>query len=125
MAVRYGVDIHSIIVDPGVDFAKTPTQTIELLQGLDSIVKLGHPILLALSRKDFIGALTRTPPKERLAGTLGAIAALRQLPSQILRVHDVRATLDMITVLDTLAGTVQPPPDLKLEEEIRHQRREI
>lgn len=125
MAVQLGVDINSIIVDPGVDFAKTPAQSIELLRGLEKISKLGHPLLLALSRKDFVGALIRKPPRERLAGTLGAIAALRHLPSQILRVHDARETIDMITVLDTLTGAIQPPSDLKLDEEMRHQRSDV
>ncbi|HTJ74402.1 MAG TPA: dihydropteroate synthase [Acidimicrobiales bacterium] len=122
-AVDAGVGIDSIVVDPGVDFAKTPGQSVALLRGLDAVVALGRPVLLALSRKDFVGALTRRPPADRGAGTLGAVAAVRHVPQQILRVHDVAATLDMLTVLDAVAGPDAPPADLVLPEELRHQSR--
>jgi len=122
-AVDAGVGIDSIVVDPGVDFAKTPGQSVALLRGLDAVVALGRPVLLALSRKDFVGALTRRPPADRGAGTLGAVAAVRYVPQQILRVHDVAATLDMLTVLDAVAGPDAPPADLVLPEELRHQSR--
>jgi dihydropteroate synthase len=120
-AVAAGVDPGSIVVDPGVDFTKTPAQTVELLRHLDPVIDLGRPVLLALSRKDFVGALTRRPPAERDAGTLGAVAALRHVPDQILRVHDVAATVDMLHVLDVLTGEEPAPADLTLPEELRHQ----
>lgn len=122
-ALDAGVAPESIVVDPGVDFAKTPAQSIELLRRLDPVVALGYPVLLALSRKDFVGALTRRPPVERDAGTLGAVAAVRHVPDQILRVHDVAATLDLLVVLDTVTGDDPVPADLALPEELRHQRR--
>ena len=121
-AVEAGVDPRSVVVDPGVDFAKTPAQSLELLRDLGPVVDLGHPVLLALSRKDFVGALTRRPPQGRDAGTLGAVAAVRHVPDQILRVHDVAGTVDMLTVLDAVAGPDPPPADLVLPEELRHQR---
>lgn len=121
-AIDAGVDRESIVMDPGVDFAKTPAQTVALLRHLGPVVDLGRPILLALSRKDFIGALTARPPAARDAGTLGAIAALRHLPDQILRVHDVAATVDMLLVYDALTGTEPVPDDLALSEDLRHQR---
>jgi dihydropteroate synthase len=121
-ALAAGVGPDSIAVDPGVDFTKTPGQTVELLRDLGPVVDLGRPVLLALSRKDFIGALTARPPAGRDAGTLGAIAALRHVPDQILRVHDVAATVDMLTVLDTISGSEPVPADLLLREELRHQR---
>jgi dihydropteroate synthase len=95
---------------------------VELLRRLDPVVALGHPVLLALSRKDFVGALTGRPPAGRGAGTLGAIAALRRVPGQILRVHDVAATGDMLAVLDALTGDEPVAPDLVLAEDLRHQR---
>ena len=122
VAVEAGVPPASIVVDPGVDFAKTPAQSVDLLRHLDPVVALGHPVLLALSRKDFVGALTRRPPAGRDAGSLGAVAALRQVPGQILRVHDVGATRDMLTVLDALTGDDAVPPDLVLAEDLRHER---
>ena len=121
-AVEAGVLPESIVVDPGVDFTKTPAQSVELLRNLQPVVDLGRPVLLALSRKDFVGALTRRPPAERDAGTLGAIAAMRHVPDQILRVHDVAATVDLLRVLDVLAGDEPAPADLVLPEELRHQR---
>ena len=121
-ALEAGVDPAAVVVDPGVDFAKTPLQSVQLLRDLGPVVDLGHPVLLALSRKDFVGALTRRPPRERDPGTLGAVAALRPVPDQILRVHDVAATVDMLAVLDAIAGPDPPPADLVLPEELRHQR---
>ena len=122
VALEAGVGPESIVVDPGVDFAKTPAQTVELLRDLGPVVDLGRPVLLALSRKDFVGALTGRPPAERDPGTLGAVAALRDIPSHILRVHDVAATVDMLRVLDAIAGPDPPPAELVLDEELRHQR---
>jgi dihydropteroate synthase len=121
LAVGLGVAQKSIIVDPGPDFTKTPAQTIALLRNIDRVVALGYPTLLALSRKDFVGALTNRPPAERDAGTLGALAAMRQVPNAILRVHDVAAANDMLTVLDALTGTTKIPATLQLPEQLRHQ----
>ncbi len=121
-ALEAGIDREAIVVDPGVDFTKTPAQTLELLRDLGPVVALGRPVLLALSRKDFVGALTRRPPSARSAGTLGAIAALRHVPDQILRVHDVAATVDLLRVLDAVAGDEPVPVDLALSEDLRHER---
>jgi len=122
-ATAAGVDPTSIVVDPGVDFAKTPAQSLRLLRGIDPIVALGFPVLLALSRKDFVGALTGRAPAGRDAGTLGAIAALRHVPGQIVRAHEVAATVDMLTVLDAVAGREEVPDDLVLDDALRHQGR--
>ena len=122
MAVAQGVPRDAIVVDPGIDFTKTPAQTVALLRDIGRIVALGHPVLLALSRKDFVGALTGRPPSQRGPGTLGAIAALRRIPQQILRVHDVAATRDFLLVLDTVDGLVEPDADLTLPDHLRHER---
>jgi len=121
-AVAEGVAPEAVVVDPGVDFTKTPAQSVALLRGIDHVAALGYPVLLALSRKDFVGALTRQPPAQRGAGTLGAVAAVRAVPGQILRVHDVAATRDLLTVLDAVAGEMDVDPDLALPEHLRHQR---
>ena len=121
-AVEAGVPVESIVVDPGVDFTKTPAQSVELLRNIGAVVDLGRPVLLALSRKDFIGALTRRPPAERDAGTLGAVAAMSHVPDQILRIHDVAATFDLLGVLYVLAGDDPVPADLVLPEALRHER---
>jgi len=121
-AVEAGVAPEAIVVDPGVDFAKTPAQTVELMRDLGPVLALERPVLLALSRKDFIGALTGRPPARRDPGTLGAVAALRAVPGQILRMHDVAGAADMLRVLDVLAGADPGPADLAPAEAPRHQR---
>jgi dihydropteroate synthase len=121
-AVAAGVGRSSIVVDPGVDFTKTPAQSVALLRGLGPVVALGHPVLLALSRKDFVGALTGRAPSERGAGTLGAVAALRHVPNLILRVHDVAATADVLAVFDAVSGLSEVDAGLALAEHLRHER---
>ena len=102
---RSGVSREQVILDPGPDFAKTPAQTVAALRGLPSLVELGRPILLALSRKDVIGAITGQPPRGRAAGTLAAIGFCVGLaPNSLLRVHDVEATRDYLAVLAALEG---------------------
>ena len=118
-AVTAGVDERSILIDPGPDFTKTPAQTIEALRHLAALNPTGLPALLALSRKDFIGALTGTRPKERLAGTLAAVAAVGSGTGVILRVHDVRQVRDFLTVLDALQGDEPIDPDLALTDDLR------
>jgi len=118
-AVAAGVDERSILVDPGPDFTKTPAQTVEVLRHLATLNPTGLPALLALSRKDFIGALTGTRPKERLAGTLAAVAAVGSGSGVILRVHDVGEVRRFLTVLDVLASTEPIDPELRLADELR------
>jgi dihydropteroate synthase len=78
---------------------------VEVLQHLDEVAAFGRPLLLALSRKDFVGVITGRPPRERLAGTLAALAfACARVPSSILRVHDVSAAREFFAVLDVLDG---------------------
>jgi dihydropteroate synthase len=122
VALRVGVAREQLIVDPGPDFAKTPSQTIELLADLSRLHSLECPLLMAISRKDFIGALTGRPPRERLAGTLAALAHGVEGGAHIFRVHDVAAASDFLTVRAALAGELVPSRDLALAEELRHDR---
>ncbi len=117
--VAAGVPEEATILDPGPDFAKTPAQTIEVLRGLDAVGALGRPLLLALSRKDFIGAVTGRPPRERLAGTLAAVGHVLGRPGLILRVHDVDAVVDYIAVADVLASRADLRADARLAEHLR------
>jgi dihydropteroate synthase len=117
-----GVATEQLIVDPGPDFAKTPAQTIALLENVERLHELGRPLLIAISRKDFIGALTGRAPRERLAGTLAALARGVDAGAHIFRVHDVAAASDFLTVRAALAGETTPGRDLALAEELRHDR---
>jgi dihydropteroate synthase len=122
VAIARGVEPERIVVDPGPDFAKTPAQTVEVLRGLDRLAELGRPILLAVSRKDFVGALTGRPPREREAGTLAAVGAGVDAGAAIVRVHDVAATVDFLKVRAALAGERPVDPDLRLSDALRTQR---
>jgi dihydropteroate synthase len=121
-ALALGVNPDQLILDPGPDFAKTPAQTIELLAGVGRLRELGRPLLMAVSRKDFIGALTGRPPRERLPGTLAALAHGVDAGARIFRVHDVAAAADFLKVRAALAGELVPRRDLALAEEHRYER---
>jgi dihydropteroate synthase len=120
-AAERGLAEDHIVVDPGPDFAKTPAETVEVLRGLGKLRELGRPILLAVSRKDFIGAITGRPPRERLAGTLAAVGEGAAQGATILRVHDVAETRDFLSVRDALRGVVKVSEDLRLDESLRRE----
>jgi dihydropteroate synthase len=122
IARERGVDEERIVVDPGPDFAKTPAETVAVLRELGRLGQLGRPVLLAVSRKDFIGALTGRAPREREAGTLAAIGAGVDAGAAIVRVHDVAATVDYLTVRAALAGEQPVDPALRLPDALRRQR---
>jgi dihydropteroate synthase len=109
-AMARGVAEEQIVLDPGPDFAKTPAQTVAVLRRLDAVLALGRPVLLAVSRKDFVGALTGRAPRERGAGTLAALAHGADLGAHILRVHDVEAAADFLAVRAALRGERELDP---------------
>jgi dihydropteroate synthase len=119
LARSRGVGEDQIVVDPGPDFAKTPSETIEVIRSLDALHELGRPILLAASRKDFIGAITGRPPSDRLGGTLAAIGAGADAGVAIVRVHDVKETVDFLRVRAALKGEEELPGDLHLPAKLR------
>lgn len=121
LAVARGVRREQLIVDPGPDFAKTPAQTIELLANTERLHELGRPLLMAISRKDFIGALTGRPPRERLAGTLAALEHGVAAGAHIFRLHDVGAAREYLTVRRALQGDEAVDPGIALREELRHE----
>jgi dihydropteroate synthase len=121
VARERGVGEEQIVVDPGPDFAKTPAETVAVLRCLGELRELGRPVLLAASRKDFVGALCERPPAERLAGTLAAVGAGVDAGAAIVRVHDVAATRDFLTVRGVLRGEIDVPRELRLEQRLRRQ----
>jgi dihydropteroate synthase len=121
LARERGVADDAIVVDPGPDLAKTPAQTVELLRSLPLFAELGRPVLLAASRKDFVGAITGRTPRERLGGTLAAVAAGLDAGASILRVHDVAETVDFLRVRAVLRGDERLPDDAVLEESLRRE----
>ncbi len=121
-ALAAGMEREQLIVDPGPDFAKTPAQTIRLLSCAGRLHELGRPLLMAISRKDFIGALTGRAPHERLAGTLAALAHGLHEGAHIFRLHDIDAAGDYLAVRAALMGEHAIDEELRLSEEIRHSR---
>jgi dihydropteroate synthase len=94
-----GIPKHRIIVDPGIGFGKTPGHNLELLAGLSILHGLGVPIMLGASRKSTIGRLTgTTEPSERVPGSIAAALSGAMQGASILRVHDVAATRQALTV---------------------------
>jgi dihydropteroate synthase len=121
-AMAAGLPRESLIVDPGPDFAKTPHQTIALLRDLDRVRAFGRPVLLALSRKDFLGAILQKKPRARDAGTLAAIAYLAgSAPGNIVRVHDVARTRDALRTVDALTGRIDVASDYVLPDSLRYE----
>jgi dihydropteroate synthase len=110
LAQAHGMDVQQIVLDPGPDFAKTPAQSVAVLRRLDRLHELGRPLLLAVSRKDFIGAITGRPPRERGAGTLAALAAGADAGAHVLRVHDVASASDFLAVRAVLRGERELAP---------------
>jgi dihydropteroate synthase len=85
-----GIDAESVVVDPGLGFAKRTVHSIAVLAGLPRIAALGRPVLVGPSRKRFIGELAGDlPPEERLPGTIAACVAALERGASIFRVHDV------------------------------------
>lgn len=121
LAVAQGLDERALIVDPGPDFTKTPAQTIAMLRRLDEVRALGRPVLLALSRKDFLGAITGKSPRGRDAATHAALAYFAAQPG-IVRVHDVAEARDVIATVEVLSGRTDVPEDYLLPDAIRHER---
>ncbi|HET7229428.1 MAG TPA: dihydropteroate synthase [Longimicrobium sp.] len=106
-AVEAGIEAGRIVVDPGVGFAKTAAQNLELIARLDVLAeRLGRPVLLGPSRKAFIGALLGgAPAAGRDAGTVGACVAGLARGARIFRVHEVRAAREALEVADAIFRT--------------------
>jgi dihydropteroate synthase len=119
LARERGVAEQQLILDPGPDFAKTPFQTVAVMRSVGDLHAFGRPLLLAISRKDFIGAVTGRPPRERLAGTLAALAHGAACGGHIARIHDVAAARDFLDVLDILEGRSELDPEALLGDRIR------
>jgi dihydropteroate synthase len=122
-AQALGVPDDRLLICPGPDLGKDPAQTIALLRRLDELHELRKPILLAVSRKDFVGALLSRRPRERLAGTLAAVAHGTARGAHVLRVHDVAEARDFLTVTAALEGSIEVPPSLRLGDELRREPR--
>ena len=115
-AKAQGVAEDQLVIDPGIAFGKSHDEDLETMRRMGELRSLGRPILLAHSRKHVIGsALGGLPPEERLEGTLAAAALAVAAGADIVRVHDVRATVRAVRVADALVrarpGAFAPDPE--------------
>jgi dihydropteroate synthase len=93
-----GVAREKLLIDPGIGFGKTLRHNLCLLKGLREFTVLGRPIVLGTSRKSFIGAVLDRGAEERLAGTLATLVVGALNGAHVLRVHDVSAARDALTM---------------------------
>jgi len=98
-----GVAPERIALDPGIGFGKTFEHNLALLRGLPAIAALGYPVLVGASRKRFIGhILGEDDPKRRVAGSVGAAVYAALAGADIVRVHDVRETVEALKVVTAI-----------------------
>ncbi|GIG26074.1 dihydropteroate synthase [Cellulomonas denverensis] len=107
-AVGLGVPPESVLVDPTHDFGKNTWHSLHLVRRTAALVELGHPVLVALSRKDFVGETLDLPPEQRLEGTLAATALAAWHGARVFRAHDVRATRRTVDMVASIRGD-RPP----------------
>lgn len=108
-ALARGIARDRIVLDPGIGFGKTPEQNILVMRALHRIVDLGFATLLGASRKSTIGKLTNREPHERIYGTAATTALGIAAGIDIVRVHDVAQTRDVISVSDAIVRNWRPP----------------
>ena len=105
-----GIEDDRIALDPGIGFAKTADQNTLILARLPLLIPLGRPLLIGVSRKSFLGALTGLPAGERLEAGLGAMAAAVLNGASMVRAHDVASTARMLRVVDAIAAAGRRNP---------------
>ena len=112
-AVERGVPRASVLVDPTHDFGKNTWHSLHLLRRTEALAGLGFPLLMALSRKDFIGETLDLVPEERLEGSLAATAVAAWLGARVFRTHDVLATRRVLDLVAALRDEAPPAAALR------------
>ncbi|WP_456383611.1 dihydropteroate synthase [Persephonella sp.] len=109
--ISKGIRKDRFIIDPGIGFGKYVEHNIEIIKRLNEFRVLGYPILIGISRKSFIELILKNltgrdsvPPEERLSGSLGATAYAVMNGAHIVRTHDVKETVEFLTLIDTIRG---------------------
>jgi len=103
-ARRAGIGADQIVLDPGIGFGKRPQDNLDLIGGLLALKSLGFPVMLGASRKSFLGTLTGRGAQERDGATLATTAAACEAGCELIRVHDVAGSVDVLRVLTALGG---------------------
>ena len=112
-AVSRGVGPTQLIVDPGHDMFKTTAHSLELTRRIDVLAELGHPVLVALSNKDFLGEALALPLDRRGPASLAAAVFAALHGARIVRVHDVAATVQALRLVEVLRGWREPATQLR------------
>jgi dihydropteroate synthase len=102
-ALKAGIALQNIIIDPGFGFGKTIEHNLLLLRSLSQFRELGVPLMAGLSRKRMIGSILDKPVDQRLYGSIAVAVMAAMLGADILRVHDVAETIDAIKMVRALA----------------------
>lgn len=107
-AVAIGVRRDGILIDPTHDFGKNTWHSLQLTRSLDELVGTGWPVLVSMSRKDFVGETLDIPVEERLPGTLAVTAVAAWLGVRVYRAHDVTATRQVLDMVAAIRGSMPP-----------------
>ncbi|HEX2142871.1 MAG TPA: dihydropteroate synthase [Glycomyces sp.] len=107
-AVAAGVRADGILIDPTHDFGKTTYHSLDLTRRLNELAATGWPVLVALSRKDFVGETLDLPVDRRLNGTLAATAVSAWNGARVFRAHDVAATREVLDMIAAIRGNKPP-----------------
>ncbi|HCO44178.1 dihydropteroate synthase [Immundisolibacter sp.] len=99
-----GIVDGRLLLDPGFGFGKTPEHNLALLGGLPTLAALGFPLLVGLSRKSLIGAVTGAPVQARLGGSVALAVLAAERGARLIRVHDVAETVQALSMLDALTA---------------------
>jgi dihydropteroate synthase len=105
--------VSNLVLDPGIGFGKRLSDNVAILAHIPQLKALGYPLLIGLSRKSFLGMILRDqdgtlrPSEDRLAASLAANAVAAIAGADILRVHDVRQTADLVRVIDAIRAVTE------------------
>lgn len=104
-ALAAGVRPDGLVLDPGIGFGKRPADNLDLLAGLGAFLVLGHPVMVGVSRKSFLGSVgAGADPADRLAGSLGASVVAWQRGARVFRTHDPRETIEALRAACSIAA---------------------
>ena len=101
-----GIDLDRVVIDPGFGFGKTAEQNFELLARLEALCNQDQPILVGLSRKSMISSVLDRPPEQRMVASVALALMAVERGARIVRVHDVAATFDALSMWQTIRHTL-------------------
>lgn len=105
LAARAGIERERIVIDPGIGFGKRTEDNLAIMKNMNRFVELGHPVLIGASRKRFIAKVVGVDdPCDRVAGSLTCAVLAAQAGAAMVRVHDVRATVEAIRLRKAIVG---------------------